>query len=79
VGSSAPATIVYDDPSGELIGLRTKVTLSGSPASNNAIMRIILRHDLNKAFMGASSPTFENFAQAGGETDLDINFPLVIN
>jgi hypothetical protein len=79
VGSPAPASIVYDDPSGELIGLRTKVTLSGSPASNNAVMRVILRHDLNKAFAGATSPIFQNFAQAGGETDLDINFPLVIN
>lgn len=79
VGSSAPASIVYDDPSGDLIGLRTKVTLSATPASNNAVMRIILRHDLNKAFAGATSPIFQNFAQAGGESDLDINFPLVIN
>lgn len=78
-GSSAPASILYDDPSGELIGLQTKMTLSATPGSNNATMRIILRHDLNKAFSGANNPHFLNFAQAGGESDLDINFPLVIN
>lgn len=79
VGSSAPASIVYDDPSGELIGLQSKMTLSASPGFNNAIMRVILRHDLNKSFAGATNPHFQDFAQAGGETDLDINFPLVIN
>lgn len=76
---SPPLTIVYDDPSGELIGLRTKVAVAASPGFNNAIMRVILRHDLNKGFAGATNPNFQNFEQAGGESDLDINFPLVIN
>jgi hypothetical protein len=76
---SAPVTIAYDDPSGELIGLRTKVNVAASPGFNNATMRVILRHDLNKSFPGATNPNFQNFEQAGGESDLDINFPLVIN
>lgn len=79
IGTSAPASIVYDDPSGEIIGLRTKMTLSANPSANNGTMRIVLRHDLNKAFAGANSPHFLNFAQAGGESDLDINFPLIVN
>ncbi len=76
---SPPLSIVYDDPSGELIGLRTKVAVAASPGFNNAIMRVILRHDLNKGFAGANNPNFQNFEQAGGESDLDIDFPLVIN
>lgn len=76
---SAPITITYDDPNGKLIGLRTKVGVAVSPGFNNAIMRVILRHDLNKSFAGATNPNFQNYEQAGGESDLDINFPVVIN
>jgi hypothetical protein len=42
-------------------------------------MRVVLRHDLNKGFAGANNPTFANFVQAGGETDLDITFPVILN
>lgn len=76
---SPPLSIVYDDAYGELIGLTTKVTVAASPSFNNATMRIILRHDLNKRFAGANSPNFQNYVQAGGESDLEIDFPLVIN
>lgn len=76
---SPPLSIVYDDPSGQLIGIRTKVTVAASPGFNNATMRVILRHDLNKSYPGANNPNFQNYEQAGGESDLDINFPLVIN
>jgi hypothetical protein len=72
-------TITYDDPSGERIGLRNKLVVSSSPGTNNAQMRVVLRHDLDKNFPGASNPNFTNFVQAGGETDLDITFPVVIN
>lgn len=72
-------TITYDDPSGERIGLRNKVVVSSSPGTNNAQLRVVLRHDLDKNFPGASNPNFANFVQAGGETDLDITFPVVIN
>lgn len=71
--------ITYDDPSGKLLGLQTKLVVSSSPGTNNAQMRIVLRHDLDKNFPGASNPNFVNFVQAGGETDLDITFPVVIN
>jgi hypothetical protein len=76
---SPPLVIVYDDPTGQLIGLRTKVSVSATTGLSSAIMRIILRHSLNKNFPGASNPNFQNYDQAGGETDLDISFPLEIN
>ena len=71
-------TYSYNDQGGELIGLNGTVMVSQSPGFNNANMRIILRHDLDKNYPGATNPNFENFAQAGGETDLDITFPLVL-
>ncbi|MDF2158083.1 hypothetical protein [Algoriphagus sp. CAU 1675] len=78
VGSSAPLTYIYDDESGELIGVRGIVTVEEFPGFNNAEMRIVLRHDLDKNYPGADDPNFENFVLAGGETDLDIRFPLVL-
>ncbi|MFL0683354.1 MAG: hypothetical protein ACK4SF_02755 [Algoriphagus aquaeductus] len=72
-------TIAYADAGGIALGLRNLVTVSSSPGTNNTTMRVVLRHDLNKSFSGASNPNFENFVQAGGETDLDITFPVVIN
>lgn len=73
-------TYVYDDEDGDgnPIGLRGFVTVAESPAVNNAQFRLVLRHDLNKGFPGANNPNFENFVNAGGETDLDIIFPLII-
>lgn len=78
VGSPA-LTYTYADPSGDLLGVVGRVVVSQSPGFNNANMRIVLRHDLDKNFPGASNPNFENFTQAGGETDLDITFPLILN
>jgi hypothetical protein len=78
VGSSV-LTYSYADPSGDLLGVLGKVIVAQSPGFNNANMRIVLRHDLDKNFPGASNPNFENFIQAGGETDLDITFPLILN
>lgn len=77
--SSNILTIVYDDPSGELIGLQNELTVSSSPGTNNTQLQIVLRHDLDKSYPGATNPNFENYAAAGGETDLDITFPVVIN
>ncbi|GAA0881392.1 hypothetical protein GCM10009119_43620 [Algoriphagus jejuensis] len=71
--------IAYDDPSGELIGLQTELTVSSSPGTNNTLMQIVLRHDLDKSYPGATNPNFSTYEQAGGETDLDITFPVVIN
>jgi hypothetical protein len=74
-------TYTYDDEDddGNPIGLRGFVQVSSEPVFNNAQFRLVLRHDLNKNFSGANNPNWENFVQAGGETDLDITFPLVLN
>ncbi len=75
---SAPLTYTYADDSGELIGVKGNVAVAQSPGFNSAQMRIVLRHDLDKNYPGASNPNFETFVEAGGETDLDISFPLVL-
>jgi hypothetical protein len=67
------------DKNGNPVGLKGYVQVASSPGFNNAQFRLILRHDLNKSFPGAKNPNWENFVQAGGETDLDITFPLVLN
>ena len=71
-------SIVYDDPSGELIGLQNELTVSTTPSTNNVQLRVVLRHDLAKNFPGATNPNFATYEQAGGETDLDLTFPVVI-
>ncbi|PZX53879.1 hypothetical protein LV84_02987 [Algoriphagus ratkowskyi] len=68
----------YNDGGSELIGLKGKLTVQQSPGFNNANMQIILRHDLDKSFPGASNPNFEEYVKAGGESDLDITFPVVL-
>ena len=72
-------SIQYADAGGVALGLKTIVTVSSSTGTNNSNMRVVLRHDLNKNFPGVTSPTFANFAQAGGETDLDLTFPVILN
>lgn len=71
-------TYVYDDEGGIKLGLKGIVTVDETPITNNGNMQILLRHDLDKSFPGADNPNFSNYAQAGGETDLDIIFPLII-
>lgn len=71
-------TYQYDDLSGELIGVQGIVTVLQNPGVNNASMQIILRHDLDKNYPGAENPNFQEYAMAGGESDLDITFPVVI-
>jgi hypothetical protein len=72
-------SIQYADAGGIALGLKNTVTVSSSTGTNNSSMRVVLRHDLNKSFAGASNPNFANFAQAGGESDLDITFPVILN
>ncbi|WP_026952667.1 hypothetical protein [Algoriphagus mannitolivorans] len=72
-------SIVYADDNGINLGVKTRLTVSSSPGTNNTSMRVVLRHDLDKNFPGATNPNFANFIQAGGETDLDITFPIVLN
>ncbi|MCH6200619.1 hypothetical protein MMU07_13615 [Aquiflexum sp. LQ15W] len=75
---TAILTYSYDDEDidGNPVGLRGIVQTIGF---NTAQMRVVLRHDLNKNFTGANNPNWENFVQAGGESDLDITFPVVLN
>ena len=75
---TAILTYTYNDEDidGNPVGLRGIVNTVGF---NNAQMRVILRHDLNKNFSGANNPNWLNFVQAGGETDLDVVFPVVLN
>lgn len=72
-------SIQYADAGGIVLGLKNTVTVSSSTGTNNSSMRVVLRHDLNKSFAGANNPNFANFVQAGGETDLDITFPVILN
>lgn len=69
----------YDDDGGVILGLKGIVTVQQSPGFNNANMQIILRHDLDKDYPGATNPNFQDFTTAGGESDLDITFPVVLN
>jgi len=81
VGNTKILSYQYNDkdPKGNPLGLNGFVTVVANPSVNNAIFRLVLRHDLNKSFAGVNNPHFENFISAGGETDLDINFPVVLN
>jgi hypothetical protein len=78
VFESSIFSIEYADAGGIALGLKTIVTVSPSTGTNNSKMRVVLRHDLNKSFAGANSPTFANYEQAGGETDLDITFDVIL-
>ncbi len=71
-------TYQYDDLSGQLIGVQGIVMVLQNPGVNNESMQIILRHDLDKNYPGADNPNFQEYAMAGGESDLDITFPVVI-
>ena len=72
-------TYTDEDSNGNPVGLSGTIAVSPTPGFNNAAFRLILRHDLDKNFPGANNPHWQNFTQAGGETDLDITFPLVVN
>lgn len=79
LGPDAPATFRYNDAGGVKLGLKGVITLDANPKSNTAQIQIILRHDLDKNFPGASDPNFERYVNAGGSSDLDITFPLALN
>jgi hypothetical protein len=71
-------SIKYDDGDGVGLGLKNIVTVSSSTGTNNSSMRVVLRHDLDKKISG-TNPNFSNFVQAGGETDLDLTFSVILN
>jgi len=65
-----------EDENGQPIGLKGFVTVDESLTSNNGQIRLVLRHALDKSFEGAENPHWEDFVQAGGESDLDITFEV---
>ncbi len=68
----------YNDDGAELIGLKGIVTVQQSTGVNTANIQLLLRHALDKNYPGAENPNFQDYAKAGGETDLDITFPVVV-
>lgn len=56
------------------IGLSSVWTFTG-PTTAGGQIRVVLRHDLNKFAEGVS---VGNIAAAGGETDIDVIFPIVV-
>lgn len=80
VGETAFLSYEYNDEdiNAQPVGLKGYLTV-GSPAITTGTFRVVLRHDLDKAFEGANNPNFESFEQAGGETDLDVTFQVNIN
>ena len=80
VGEAAFLTYTYIDMDGNdnPVGLQGYVTVKETMPVNNGTFRVILRHDLNKEFSGANNPNFSTFEQAGGESDLDITFQVIM-
>ena len=68
----------YNDEGAEIIGLKGIVTVQQSPGFTTADFQLLLRHALDKNYPGAENPNFQDYAKAGGETDLDITFPVVV-
>ncbi|PIY07939.1 MAG: type 1 periplasmic binding fold superfamily protein [Flexibacter sp. CG_4_10_14_3_um_filter_32_15] len=66
-------TVAYDDTDGQNpVGLKTKVTTG---AASQGKLRVTLRHEPNKSAAGVSDG---NIANAGGETDIEVEFDVVI-
>ncbi len=78
VGNDAFMSYTYDDQdgNGNPIGLSGFATVDNSSGANSGEIRIILRHDSDKNMENADNPHWENYAQAGGESDLDVTFDV---
>lgn len=66
------------DQNGNPLGLVGVVSVNEAPAVNTGTFRLILRHNLNKDLTAAQNPNFEAFEQAGGESDLDVTFQVLL-
>lgn len=60
------------DTNGKPIGLKTAIITGGA---SNGTLKITLRHEPNKSATGVSTGDISN---AGGETDVEISFPVKI-
>ncbi|QDH80139.1 hypothetical protein FKX85_14275 [Echinicola soli] len=78
-GESTILEYAYDDEDEDRnpIGLRGFVTVNENTGNGTSVFNLVLRHDLDKNFEGADNPSWENFVQAGGESDLDIDFDVI--
>lgn len=72
-GLSGTFTYADQDENGDPIGLAFKFTASANPQSGN--LTVILRHEPNKA---GANVAWGDIANAGGETDLQITFPVTV-
>lgn len=72
--SGANTTVAYNDAdaNGNPVGLATTWTIGA--ASNGSVI-VTLRHEPDKGATGVSSGDITN---AGGETDIEVTFPVVI-
>jgi hypothetical protein len=72
--AGAEATFSYGDAdaNGNPVGLET---LWSTGAASAGTLRVVLRHELNKDAPGVSDGDITN---AGGDTDVDVTFPLVV-
>lgn len=67
------ATVAYDDTDGtNPVGLKTKVTTG---EASQGKLRVTLRHEPNKSAAGVSNGDITN---AGGETDIEVEFDVTI-
>lgn len=67
------ATVTYNDTDGQNpVGLKTKVTTG---AASQGKLRVTLRHEPNKSAAGVSEG---NIANAGGETDIEVEFDVTV-
>jgi len=72
-GLSGTFAYADQDANGDPIGLAFKFTASGNPQSGN--LTVILRHEPNKAGANVAGGDITN---AGGETDVQVTFPVTV-
>lgn len=72
-GLSGTFAYADEDENGDPIGLKFKFTASANPQSGN--LTVILRHEPNKSGENVSAG---NITNAGGETDIQVTFPVSV-
>ncbi len=71
-GLAATMNYADQDGNGQPLGLKSTLVTSGASSGK---VRIILRHEPNKTAQGVSGGDITN---AGGETDIEVEFPVTI-